>query len=283
MFLPLKIESSSGVVSGSIAGLQRGPIRYLRLDSSAHYGVRTPDLASGAGSGCVTLAFATSGRLEVRQHGRRIVLAPGEFTIYDTSDAFSVGGALPFGAEIAMLPLEALNISADHVARMAAREFDTQSARELRAILRECQRARGPVRTSLEYVGGIIRNGRAKHSGRAALFEGDDELIDAVRECVAARLADRRLSPDFIAGVLGVSRRRLYYACDQRLGPLARYIRQERLGFAARLLRNREWRSSSIAEIASLSGFDDQAHFSRVFRRAFGVPPMRARAAAVIA
>ena len=48
LFMPLRIETPSGHVSGTIAGFRSGPIRTIRLDSTAHFGVRTPDLAEGA-------------------------------------------------------------------------------------------------------------------------------------------------------------------------------------------------------------------------------------------
>ncbi len=286
LFMPLRIETPSGHVSGTIAGFRSGPIRTIRLDSTAHFGVRTPDLAEGAGAGHLTVAFAVSGRLEVRQYGRRVVLAPGEFTIYDTSDAFAVGSRLPFGARITMLPSDALNLPFGCLAGLAARPFAPGAATGIRALLAECEGSAGPglaeVLGPLERIGRILAESasRGGETGARADRLGDEELVAAARRLVESRLADRRLSPDFVAGVLGVSRRRLYYACGRELGPLAAYIRRRRLEHASALLRDPEWGGASVAEIGRASGFEDQAHFSRLFSRAYGLPPVRARRSA---
>jgi AraC-like DNA-binding protein len=52
--------------------------------------------------------------------------------------------------------------------------------------------------------------------------------------------------------------------------PLWEYLNRLRIGYAIDLLRNS---SESVAEIASRSGFQDQAYFCRVFRRIAGLTP----------
>jgi AraC family transcriptional regulator len=56
----------------------------------------------------------------------------------------------------------------------------------------------------------------------------------------------------------------------------AQYIRRLRLEWAAQSLRKRD---QSLAEIASAAGFSDQSHFTRWFKRQFGVTPAAFRAA----
>ncbi len=55
-------------------------------------------------------------------------------------------------------------------------------------------------------------------------------------------------------------------ACGETLGE---FVRRRRVEEAERALAS----DLSLAEIAALAGFSDQAHFTRVFRRHFGVPP----------
>ncbi|MHB0897464.1 MAG: substrate-binding domain-containing protein [Spirochaetales bacterium] len=56
--------------------------------------------------------------------------------------------------------------------------------------------------------------------------------------------------------------------------PLWEYLNRLRIGYAIDLLRNT---ADSVAEIASRSGFQDQAYFCRVFRRIVGLTPGAAR------
>lgn len=272
LLLPLQIESR-GPVSGFIAGRRIGAIRHLRLESSAHYGVRTGDLAAGQGAGHLAVAYALSGRLEVRQYGRSVTLAPGECAVYDTSDEFAVGSRLPFGAYIAMVPTELLNLSAGVLAHRAARQFEPAAAERMRQLLRLGEG--DPTRVPFEDLTRLVHD--AVNRVAYAERRSDAQLVEAVCRLVDTRLNDARLGPDFIAGVIGVSRRRLYYACVRELGPLAAYIRQRRLEHARSLLNEPEWGTASIAEIAIASGFDDQAHFSRLFSRRFGTSPLRLR------
>jgi AraC family transcriptional regulator len=58
----------------------------------------------------------------------------------------------------------------------------------------------------------------------------------------------------------------------------AEYIRRLRLDWAAEQLRTH---TKSIADIASVAGFSDQSHFTRHFRRRFGMTPAAFRAASL--
>lgn len=100
---------------------------------------------------------------------------------------------------------------------------------------------------------------------------------ELVRELVHEKLSDPVLSPDYLAAVLGVSRRHLYAACDAELGPIATHIRGQRLEHSRALLETAE-RDMPVAEIALASGFTDSAHFARLFRNLYGLPPARCRA-----
>jgi AraC family transcriptional regulator len=56
----------------------------------------------------------------------------------------------------------------------------------------------------------------------------------------------------------------------------AQYLRRLRLEWAAERLRKPD---DPLAEIASAAGFADQSHFTRRFKRLFGVTPAVFRAA----
>lgn len=276
LLLPLRLDAPAGPILGTIAGRRTGPVRQLALNASAHYGVRTDALASGVGSDQCSIAFATAGCVEVRQYGRCAVLAPGQCAVYDTSDSFAVGSRLPFGARIAMFPNELLGLTGGRLAQIAARPIVGDLAAGIRRAVDEW--AQG-LRGDAGEVGELIA---AIGSSRAAPLNAprtDRAIVSAVRRVIATRLADPRLSPDFVAAVLGVSRRRLYYACAERLGPLAGYVRAQRLEHAALLLRDPAAAALSITEIARRSGFADLAHFSRLFTQTYGMPATEWRAA----
>ena len=81
------------------------------------------------------------------------------------------------------------------------------------------------------------------------------------------------VSIDDIAKAVGVSRSHLYRVFMANVGqsPID-YLTNYRISEACYLLKNSQL---SIAEIAVSVGFFDQFYFSRVFKKAKGVPPSR--------
>jgi AraC-like DNA-binding protein len=124
-----------------------------------------------------------------------------------------------------------------------------------------------------------------------ALDEGEGieiGLTSGVRAAHLARvdrvirdnLANPRLSPEMVAQACGISKRYLHELFRHESGTVAQRIRERRLIAARDMLEAQPHRS--IAEIAYRFGLSEQAHFSRLFKSAFGETPTgyRARLAA---
>ena len=81
------------------------------------------------------------------------------------------------------------------------------------------------------------------------------------------------ISIDYVAKSVGVSRSHLYRVFMLNVGksPID-YLTEYRVNEACKLLRSG---TLSIAEVAASVGFLDQFYFSRVFKRAKGVPPSK--------
>ncbi|MFP4273717.1 MAG: helix-turn-helix domain-containing protein [Paracoccaceae bacterium] len=124
-----------------------------------------------------------------------------------------------------------------------------------------------------------------------ALDEGEGieiGLTSGVRAAHLARvdrvirdnLANPALSPEMVAQACGISKRYLHELFRHEDCTVAQRTRERRLIAARDMLEAQPRRS--IAEIAYRFGFSEQAHFSRLFRAAFGETPSgyRARLAA---
>ncbi|MET1156811.1 helix-turn-helix domain-containing protein [Arthrobacter sp.] len=271
LLVPLEIDSQVPTVAGVIRGHQIGAARICQLAATPHAGRRTRRLAAGVGSGYYKVALARGGTISIEQHGRRVLLQPGELAIYDTSDEYVVGSDLPFGLMIVLVPHDALELSRDRVAAVAASRLSPELAENVRKHL-----------LALEPDGSAVDVDRAMDSIRTAVVShpriraqeplSSPLLAARVRELVGQKLTDPGLSPDYLAAVLGVSRRYLYAACGTELGPLATYIRIRRLERSRQLLVSPAG-EISIAGIAWECGFPDPAHFSRLFRNMYGLSP----------
>ncbi|WP_186159447.1 helix-turn-helix transcriptional regulator [Burkholderia gladioli] len=93
--------------------------------------------------------------------------------------------------------------------------------------------------------------------------------VRLAREFLDARL-DQQVHLEEIAGAAGLPVFRLFRAFERHLGmtPHA-YQRQARVRAAIALIRL----GRPLGEVAAASGFADQAHLTRSFRRMMGVTP----------
>jgi transcriptional regulator GlxA family with amidase domain len=99
---------------------------------------------------------------------------------------------------------------------------------------------------------------------------------------VAQHLADPGLTVDAIARALNVSRRQLYNAFAEEQDGVAGYILARRIEACRQVLASRDGLARSITDIAVACGFQNMAHFSRVFRAQLGVAPSDYRRAMVL-
>ena len=114
---------------------------------------------------------------------------------------------------------------------------------------------------------------------RPAAPPSSDPQADATLALRAKRYIRQHLSAPLdvpgICDALGVSRSRLYRAFE-RDGGVAKYVTAARLKRVYRLLSDPAERAP-ISQLAAAHGFPEGAHFSRLFRRAFGHTPQEVR------
>jgi AraC-like DNA-binding protein len=92
---------------------------------------------------------------------------------------------------------------------------------------------------------------------------------DRVRQHVSEHLSEK-LDLATLATAAGVSHSQISHAFQREMGmSAARYVRRERLRRARELLRQ----GRQVKEIAYSLGFCDEFHFSKVFKKEFGVSP----------
>lgn len=96
--------------------------------------------------------------------------------------------------------------------------------------------------------------------------------------CIAERIRQPGLSPDFIAKSTGISLRYLHQLFQGTGTTVGRYIQDMRLDGCARDLIDLPLRTHSISDLAYAWGFENSAHFCRVFRNRFQLSAREYRA-----
>jgi AraC-like DNA-binding protein len=120
----------------------------------------------------------------------------------------------------------------------------------------------------------VTDRGRPSDSVRVARRVVDHRRV---LRFIAAHLRDPRLRPGWIAEQLRFSRRYLHLLFEDSGSSVGETILARRLERCRTDLRDPRLRDRSVCDIAFAWGFNDAAHFSRTFRRAFGISPRDAR------
>jgi AraC-like DNA-binding protein len=110
---------------------------------------------------------------------------------------------------------------------------------------------------------------------RAETIAGRQRLYLLAR-VVIARHYRRELSLALVARGLGSSPRQLQRAFEQFGGStFSEELLARRMSVGAQLLVQQRW--ISVEHVARLVGYSQSAHFARVFRRRYGLSPVRFR------
>jgi AraC-like DNA-binding protein len=110
-------------------------------------------------------------------------------------------------------------------------------------------------------------------AGHATAQTQREALRERIKQHVAQHLADPALTVDQLARALNCSRRQLYNAFAEEPDGVAGYILARRLEACRRVLVDRAHDHRSLTDIALSLGFQNMAHFSRVFRSHLGLAP----------
>lgn len=103
------------------------------------------------------------------------------------------------------------------------------------------------------------------------------QYLKRIQDYVLDRLQDVELTPTSISRAHGISPRYLHMLFAQTGQSVSAYIRQQRLERCREALASASYKERSVAEIAYQWGFNDPAHFSRVFKSCFGRSPSEYR------
>ncbi|AVH55897.1 MULTISPECIES: helix-turn-helix domain-containing protein [Streptomyces] len=98
-------------------------------------------------------------------------------------------------------------------------------------------------------------------------------LFLRVRAFIEHHLADPELTPAAVAAAHNVSTRQLYRLFQTRGLTVAGWIRRRRLENCHRDLADPRHDHRPVQAVAARWGLTDKAHFSRLFRAAYGMPP----------
>ncbi|WP_427130645.1 helix-turn-helix domain-containing protein [Pseudarthrobacter sp. S9] len=282
-FVPLKAYTDRpGGFHGRLRSRVLGQISVVEVTAARHTVARTPALIAKTDRKFFKLSIQLEGTGRLVQDNREAVLHPGDLAIYDTNRPYTLSFDGDFRTLVLMFPHSLIDLPVEAVGWLTAVRMPGDEG--LGSLISPFMVR---LADNLEALSGS--NGlRLAHNAVdlvTTLFNGElDMKIDAgrsphelllarIHDYIESQLGDPGLSPSSIAAAHFISTRHMNDLFQEIGTTVAASIRQRRLERCRRDLRDPVLADRPVTAIAARWGFTDAAHFSRVFRAAYGQSP----------
>jgi AraC-like DNA-binding protein len=262
-----------------------GPLAVSDVAASASTVVRSAESIRRSSRDHLYAVVPLASRALLEQHGRSTTLHPGDVALYDSAYPYALAFPSDFRLIVWQLPRGLLLDRAPGLEGAAGRAVSGASGlgAAVSSFLRTVA-ARTPELTARDELtvtpalmdllaGAMLAGGDPDPSSVARMH------VERARVCARRRLGDPTLTPEELAADAGLSPRHLRRVFAAVGTTPARFLLEERLAASARELADPARGHRSITEVWLDHGFTGAAHFSRAFRRRYGVAPREYRAA----
>ncbi len=264
---------------GRVGSLQIGEVTLADIVSTSLEVSRTDAEICGSDDRWYEMTIQIEGECAFEQDGRELITTPRSMVLYDSRRPYRMRFSGHYRQISLKVPRTALRELVPHVDRLIAVPVDARSLPGRFILDLACGLCEQPAEIRPALAGRL--EAHVMELLATALIGADTECVSAsslaqverIKAHILARLDDAALSPRSVAAELGISLRRLYELFEAEEQPLARFIQAQRLDRIRRALADPLKRGLPIATIAFDCGFKDFSHFSRAFRRQFGIAP----------
>ena len=235
---------------------------------------------------CFYITHPSKGSLLVEQAGKQRVSTPGTAVLFDAAEPYhlrcrdylqSMYVELPRSFLVDRCPIDKLeSVPAINFADglgWAVAEFCKLLAFEADSIENDvAQKAALEVADLLALC--IDAEPNRKPSGGSL---SNKFRLQALKSYIENRLDDPDLSPEMIAKDNRISVRYLHYLFKGTGVSVSEWIRERRLKRSHQKLTSAKFNDDSITDIAFSLGFNSSSHFTRLFKKKYGMPPRDVR------
>jgi len=267
---------------GAVSQSAVGPATFTKVDSCAQRVFRTPSRIARATEDFVLLALGNSGVNGVYQDGREAVVSAGQFVIYDTTRPYELRFDDSFAQTILQMPRKLLQQRVGAFDTLTATTFSSDRPLEgltyefLVRLSKTIDRVDPATATRLlDQALDLIAMAFAErmHARSPDQSFHRSALLYRLKNYILTQLHDPELSLSRAASAIGISPR---YASDLMADEqisFRSYVQMQRLDRCKRDLSDPAHATRHVGDIAFAWGFNDLAHFSRIFKQRFGASP----------
>ena len=263
--------------SGTLTSGELGSLTIAELDAPLHFWSRKPCHVRNDGQEVFIVSLIQEGAGELTQFGRSARVGPGDLVIYDAGATFDY--ALQAKTRLVKIPRRLLESKLDRPDDFLALKIDR--ANPLSPILSELLARSLNMDLSLEPGARIAKRlSNAIVDLVASICDLERDILpaaqisgplDRILRFARANLDDPELGPEELAAAGAMSVRSLNRLFSALGATPMRWVWSERLEASRVALMQGEVRS--VTDAAFAHGFSDLGHFSRSFKRAFGMSP----------
>jgi len=288
LFVPLECSPHPGAAfHGRLRAGSLGPVQLCGLEVSPHTIKRTPRLAANTRGDQYKLSLILGGEALIVQDAREAMLRPGDFALYDCSRPYTFVTNDPFRMLVCVLPRDIIGFSPERVSAITATRIPGGDgiawamAPFLKRLADLAIRDEVPpdqhrvVESVVDLVESLCATVMGEDAGPHAHSRA--ELLLRIRAYIDSHLGDPELTPTQIAAAHFISKRYLHKLFEAEGVSVSRWIRERRLERCRAALADPQRREETVTSIGLLWGLMDAAHFSRLFRDAYGCTPTEYR------
>lgn len=281
-FADVQLDSRLGSdFHGEMVGRRWGGLRLTHVSAKAEAVRRVARHALSENEDCYFAVILLAGSECVEQAGRQVMLRPGDMTIYDASLPHQLIFPEDFKKLIVQIPRSALAqrvIGIEQCTALAMRG-DCGAGALASAFFQSfaghaSQLKAGELANFSEQALDILA--AAVVSVRPAelwLSRSRSLSLLRVKSFIEQHLADTSLGTAMVASGVRLSPRYINQLFDDEATSLMRYVWKRRLERCRESLLDPAHAGRAVYDVALRWGFNDPSHFSRVFKKQFGMSP----------
>jgi AraC-like DNA-binding protein len=287
-YVQLECDAPAGVdsIEGHIVADRLATLDLSRVTSTAQTVRRTAAKIGQAAEDYFLVSIQTQGHGIVSQDGRDALLAPGDFALYDSTRPYTLRFDSAFQQMVLMLPGPVLRTAVRDTHRLTATRVGSERGAghlmiNMITTLAQDIDTLAPASASA-VADGVTQILVAGLSTLAPSQPPPSSALAALHlQQIKALVRRHCLDPDFgvarIASSLRVSASTVHRVWSSEPCSITDWVWSLRLDAARSKLGDPSFASWSISRIAFECGFNDAAHFSRVFKARFGCSPRESR------
>lgn len=235
------------------------------------------------------VSLLTVGQGYTKQDQREARLQPGDFVLYDSTRPYELHFEQPFQQIVFRFPRSQLLARCGQAERITSLRIpgtqhpvSTLVSTFMRTVASSYLHLDSVTRVRVaESTLDLLATALSTVSGVKLMELNSMANVHraGVRAFISAHLADPNLTLSLVAASQGISIRYLHKLFEAEGQSVAAFIRDRRLEQCRRDLGDPKQIQRTIMDIAFQWGFNDAAHFSRIFKNRFGMNPTEYRTA----